>query len=30
MDEFSRRKKAYVNICLIALNVIYFLFLEMN
>ncbi|GLB32108.1 hypothetical protein LAD12857_40310 [Lacrimispora amygdalina] len=29
MDEFSRRKKAYVNICLIALNVIYFLFLEM-
>ncbi|NNJ29577.1 rhomboid family intramembrane serine protease [Lacrimispora defluvii] len=30
MDEFSRRKKAIVNIGLIALNVIYFLYLEMN
>nr|WP_314463998.1 rhomboid family intramembrane serine protease [uncultured Clostridium sp.] len=30
MDEFSRRKKAYVNIGLIALNIIYFLYLEMN
>ncbi|WP_349673958.1 rhomboid family intramembrane serine protease [Lacrimispora sp.] len=30
MDEFSRRKKAFVNIGLIAVNVIYFLYLEMN
>ena len=30
MDEFSRRKKALVNIGLIAVNVIYFLYLEMN
>jgi rhomboid protease GluP len=30
MDEFSRRKKAFVNIGLIAVNVIYFLCLEMN
>ena len=30
MDEFSRRRKAFVNIGLIAVNVIYFLYLEMN
>ena len=30
MDKFSRRKKAFVNIGLIAVNVIYFLYLEMN
>jgi rhomboid protease GluP len=30
MDEFSRRKKDFVNIGLIAVNVIYFLYLEMN
>ncbi|MBE5982552.1 rhomboid family intramembrane serine protease [Lacrimispora sp. AGF001] len=30
MDEFSRRKKAFVNIGLIAVNIIYFLYLEMN
>ncbi|MDF2886403.1 MAG: Rhomboid family protein [Lacrimispora sp.] len=30
MDEFSRRKRAYVNISLIAVNIIYFLYLEMN
>jgi rhomboid protease GluP len=30
MEDLNRRKKAYVNICFIAVNVIYFLYLEMT
>lgn len=29
MEDLNRRKKAYVNFCFIAVNVIYFLYLEM-
>ncbi len=30
MEDLNRRKKAYVNFCFIAVNVIYFLYLEMT